>query len=146
MTESPVSHQAEDASDPLVFTPVPSARSRHDGWTPERQRAFIDALAQIGVVAAAARSVGMSAKSAYALRKRAGEESGFARAWDVALRQGRAMAIDLSIERVFNGETVPIFYRGRQIGERVRHDNRLLIAALRVIGPARARAAAGEPR
>lgn len=45
-------------NDPLAFTPVPLARSRHDGWTPRRQRLFIDRLALIGLVSAAAKSVG----------------------------------------------------------------------------------------
>ncbi|HEX2763027.1 MAG TPA: hypothetical protein VHM92_04155 [Allosphingosinicella sp.] len=31
----------------LAFTPVPR-RYRHDGWTPERQVAFIEALADTG--------------------------------------------------------------------------------------------------
>lgn len=130
-----------DPADPLAFTPVPSASSRHDGWTPERQTAFIAALAQIGVVSAAARSVGMSAKSAYGLRKRAGEDSGFVRAWELALREGRVQALDLSIERTLQGETVPVFYRGLQVGERTRYDNRLLMAALRVMNPVYGRAA-----
>jgi hypothetical protein len=130
-----------DPRDPLAFVAVASASRRHDGWTPDRQRAFIDALARIGIVSAAARSVRMSAKSAYALRKRAGEASGFVCAWNAALRQGRAQVLDLSIERAFNGEIVPVFYRGLQIGQRVRHDNRLLMAALRVMDPVSDRAA-----
>ena len=35
------------------FTPVPR-KPRHDGWTPERQRAFIEALADTGSVTRAA--------------------------------------------------------------------------------------------
>ena len=76
--------------DPLTFTPVPG-RARHDGWTPERQRPFIGALARCGLVAAAAREVGKTPKSAYRLRERAGAES-FCAAWDVAVDQGRAVA------------------------------------------------------
>jgi hypothetical protein len=72
---------SESPADPFAFEPVPSASSRHDGWTPERQRAFIAELARIGMVSAAAPSVGMSRKSAYELLKRAGPESGFARVW-----------------------------------------------------------------
>lgn len=30
------------------FEPVPRLHVRHDGWTPERQRAFIKALAETG--------------------------------------------------------------------------------------------------
>jgi hypothetical protein len=123
----------DDPDDPLSFTPVPTASARRDGFTPERQREFILQLARIGLVSAAAKAIGMSAKSAYALRKRAGEDSGFAAAWDIAVESGRAQVMDLSIERAINGEVVPVFYRSRQVGSRVRHDNRLLITALRLM-------------
>lgn len=36
------------------FTPVPRKRNRYDGWTPERQRGFIEALAELGSVIAEA--------------------------------------------------------------------------------------------
>lgn len=117
------------------FAPVPTTRARHDGWTPQRQRDFIAALAQIGVVGAAARSVGMSPKSAYALRKRAGEDSELAAAWDQALEMGRGNALDTAISRALQGERVPVFYGGRQIGEHVRYNDGLLIASLRALRP-----------
>lgn len=53
----------------LAFAPVP-VKPRHDGWTPRRQRGFVLRLALAGCVAAAARGVGKSPASAYALRKR----------------------------------------------------------------------------
>lgn len=62
-------------------------RTRHDGWTAERQALFVAALRIGGSITRAAAAVGMSRKSAYALR---GRPSGarFAAAWDRALRQG----------------------------------------------------------
>lgn len=63
-----------------AFTPVP-ARSRRDGWTAERQRSFIAALARTGRVGKAAAAAGMSRESAYRLRRREGAQ-GFAAAWD----------------------------------------------------------------
>lgn len=66
-----LSYTPSHPPEPIPFTPVPFARVRRDGWTQARQRAFIDQLARIGLVGVAARAVGMSAKSAYALRKRA---------------------------------------------------------------------------
>lgn len=77
----------------------------------------------------------MSPKSAYALLNRAGEGSGFARAWDVALLEGRRRARDTAIERAIEGVAVPIFYRGRQVGEHRRFNDRLLIASLRHFHP-----------
>lgn len=124
-----------DSFDSLAFDPVFSASRRHDGWTPERQRGFIRELARIGVVSAAARAVGMSPKSAYALLKRAGPDSGFARAWDCALDEGRARGIDTAIDRALNGVATPIFYGGRRIGERRHFNDRLLIAVLRYARP-----------
>jgi hypothetical protein len=125
------------SDDPLNFAPVPSASRRHDGWTAERQRAFIAALAEIGMVSAAARAVGMSRKSAYALLERAGPESGLARAWAAARDEGRDNANDTAIGRAIYGVEVPYFYRGIQRGTRRVYNDRLLIAALRASGRAK---------
>ena len=86
------------------FTPVPMARSRHDGWTPERQRMFIAALTATGTVDSAARSVGMTRMAAYNLRKREGTES-FGQAWDLAIDSGRARVFDYAMDRALNGVT-----------------------------------------
>jgi hypothetical protein len=64
----------------LDFAPV-SLRSRHKGWTPGRQRAFIRWLAKGLRPGRTAARVGMSRKSAYALRSRPGGQ-GFAAAWE----------------------------------------------------------------
>ena len=50
------------------FTPVPRKNVRHDGWTPERQRAFAQALAETGSVTTAARRVNMAHATASARR------------------------------------------------------------------------------
>ncbi|NJC33595.1 hypothetical protein GGR88_001069 [Sphingomonas jejuensis] len=113
----------------LAFTPVP-VRARHDGWTPDRQRAFIDRLGELGLVAAAARAVGMAPKSAYRLRDRP-DAASFAAAWDAALEEGGRRALDTAIHRALHGTATPVFYRGRQIGERRRYNDGLLIAAIR---------------
>ena len=78
-------------SPPPDFTPVP-LRARRDGWTPERQFAYVLALAEFGHGGRAARAVGMSAQSACRLRRRPGEAdfNGLcAAAWRLA-RQRRA--------------------------------------------------------
>lgn len=121
---------APDHKDPLAFTPVPLARARHDGWTTGRQQLFIERLAQIGLVSAAAKSVGMSTRSAYALRKRPGAES-FVEAWDTAVGMGLRMAHSIAIDRAIHGVRKPIYYQGRQVGERTVYNDRLLITALR---------------
>ena len=59
-------------------------KSRCDGWTPERQFRFLDALARTRSITKAAASVGMSREGAYRLRNR-GERTLFALLWDSAL-------------------------------------------------------------
>lgn len=114
--------------DPLVFTPVPTSSTRHDGWTPARQAAFIYLLAQHGGVSAAARTVGMTSQSANRLRKRPGAES-FAAAWDAALEEGRLRSYDEAMRIGREGRLVPITRMGRLLGHRRVLDNRLLFAA-----------------
>jgi hypothetical protein len=79
-------------------------RNRHDGWTPERQRLFIQALALTGQVEAACKMTGISRKSAYALRARPGAKN-FCWAWEVALASGRARLFDYLFDRALNGVT-----------------------------------------
>lgn len=117
-----------DEPDEPDFIPVATERRRHDGWTPERQRAFLAHLDQFGGVGAAARAVGLSRASAYALRARPGAES-FAAAWDRALENGRLRAYDEAVRRGLHGYTTPVMYRGKVVGQRRRFDNRLLFAA-----------------
>jgi hypothetical protein len=83
-----------DSSPPLLLSPANPAlpdfaavpvRARHDGWTPERQLEFIDALAECGCVDEACQRVGMTAASVYALRQRA-EATMFRFAWRMARR------------------------------------------------------------
>jgi hypothetical protein len=138
MSESPAPPAQPDILD---FTPVPLARARHDGWTPARQQRFIDQLARIGLVSAAAKACGMSATSAYNLRARPGAES-FATAWDEALALGQATADATAIDRAIDGEVRPVFYKGRQIGHRTLYNDRLLIAALRRFSASKAQACA----
>jgi hypothetical protein len=114
-------------TDSYDFTPVTTA-SRSDGWTPDRQRRFIAALAEHGGVAAAARSVGMTPQTANRLRKRPDAVS-FARAWDKAVEEGRARSVDEALKRGLEGVVVPVMRNGKIVGHRRRFDNRQLYAA-----------------
>ena len=115
----------------LAFDPVP-VKPRHDGWTAERQKWFVLRLALSGCVSVAARGVGMTRKSAYRLRDRAGAES-FAAAWDRAQGWGQDRTVDVGLERALLGERVPIVRNGRVVGEVHRHDNRLAMAVLNAL-------------
>lgn len=121
---------APDQRLPLpAFTPVPR-KYRHDGWTPERQRAFIAALAETGSVKHAARRINMAPEGAYYLRRAPGAEE-FRAAWAAALDFGVQNLADLAIDRAREGVPVPVFYRGEQVGERRWYNDRLLMFILK---------------
>ncbi|HMJ93767.1 MAG TPA: hypothetical protein VK472_06685 [Allosphingosinicella sp.] len=110
--------------DPVAFRP------RFDGWTPERQRAFIEELADCGQIGEAAARVGMSRKSAWQLRLRAGEGSAFAMAFEAALEAGVGRLRAIAFERAVEGVAKPVYYRGEKVGEQRVYDNRLLLALI----------------
>ncbi len=106
------------------FIPV-VRRGRHDGWTPERQRGFIEALAELGSVTSACKRVAMASFGAYALRRAEGAES-FRAAWKQAIDMGAQRLADIALERAIEGVPVPIMYHGTQVGERRNYNDRLL--------------------
>lgn len=114
------------------FTPVPR-RYRHDGWTPERQKAFIEALADTGCVTRAAGMVNMAQANCYALRRAAGAEE-FRRAWDAALDFGLKRLKDIAFERAIEGQLVPVFVAGKLMGFRRQRNDALLMFCLRHYG------------
>lgn len=118
------------------FEWIPVKRKpRADGWSAEKQRLFIATLADTGSVTLAARAVGMSVKSAYALR-RAPDGAGFDRAWIAAIRQAMSRLIDVCMERALEGTEEPIYDKdGRHIGHRVRHHDRMAMFLLRAHMP-----------
>ena len=113
-----------------AFTPVPRKCNRHDGWTPERQAAFIEGLALTGSVHAAAKRVGMTTEGAYMLRRAPGSDS-FRVAWAEALDAGVTRLEDLAIDRAINGVEVPMYSYGKLIGSRRVFNDRLLMFILR---------------
>lgn len=104
-------------------------RTRHDGWTADRQRIFLQALSEGAGVTHACRVVGMSQQSAYALRRSA-RGAGFALGWQAAQLLGREVLADDLLERAMNGVTETFTYRNGDTAERHRHDNRLAMAML----------------
>lgn len=114
---------------PIDFEPVPR-KYRYDGWTAERQRAFIAALAETGSVKAAAKRINMSPEGAYYLRRQPGAD-GFRAAWNAALDHGVQCLTDIAIDRAIEGVPVPIHWRGEQIGEKRWYNDRLLMFILR---------------
>ena len=116
MTQTPASHSHRTAT------------QRHDGWTPERRRIFLETLAECGTVQDACRAAGMSPASAYALRQRASGAL-FALGWAAALRHARERLADELLSRAMHGCTETV-ERGDEIITRHRFDNRLSMAML----------------
>lgn len=119
-----------------AFTPVPRKGQRHDGWTPERQRAFIEALADTGSVHAACKAVDMSQPGAYYLRRQPGAEQ-FRAAWQKALDLGVQRIEDVAMDRALNGVDEPLYSYGKLVGTRRRYNDRLLMFMLRNRAPDR---------
>src|ERR1700761_4955834 len=100
---------APDRYDPADYRWVPVRRvPRYDGWTEEKQRRFIETLADTGLVGHAAKAVGMSRESAYQLR-RAGHGAAFARAWDAARRHAAGLIEDIAFERAIQGVELEVY-------------------------------------
>ncbi len=125
----------EEEENPFAFDHV-RLRFRQDGWTPERQERFIEALAATGCVEHAARAVGKSVSSAYALKTRA-EARPFRLAWEAALEVGIKRLSEAALSRAIHGVAQPIYYQGEQVGERRHYDERLTMFLLRYRDPAR---------
>jgi hypothetical protein len=121
--------RAADAAAPAPPEPR-SRRHRHDGWIPERQVAFLEALAACGVVAEACKQVGLSAQSAYAFRNRRSGRA-FGTAWDaVLIHRARGRLSDEVMSRAMNGCVQTVREDGEIKAERHRFDNRLAMAVL----------------
>lgn len=121
-----------EADDPLLgFAPYVHTAPRRNSIVPERQRAFIAALAATGIVTQAARSIGASLEALYTLRNRKGAE-GFARAWEEALDRGMARLEDCALERAIQGEERVIVGKGGEVIARwTRYDTSLITFLLR---------------
>jgi len=112
----------------MAYTPVP-LRPRADGWTPERQREFLDALADSGVVRYAAAKVGMSERGVNRLRRRA-DARAFDLACDAAMRHGARRLQTIAYERAIEGTIRRHYYHGELKSEERVYDNRLLVYLL----------------
>jgi hypothetical protein len=124
--------------DPSRYQWLPVLRKpRKGGWTPQRQRDFIAALADSGCVAQAARDAGMAERSCYRLRR---ESPQFAAAWEAAIAHAARRLVDLAFDRAIHGSDEPVFDKeGNRVGRRMRQNDRLLMFLLRAYMPERFR-------
>jgi hypothetical protein len=118
-----------------TFTDIPDAddlahpKERHDGWSPDKQVVFLEALARTGNVKAAARYAGLSRESAYKLRRRP-DARAFARAWDAAIIHARDIFQDELMDKGLNGWSEAVWHQGEEVGTRERWSAPLFLAAL----------------
>ncbi|MBO9670015.1 MAG: hypothetical protein J7485_05820 [Sphingobium sp.] len=103
---------------------MPRKCARHDGWTPARQAAFIDALNDTGSVKAACAAVGMAEVGAYQLRRKPGAEE-FAAAWAAAQENGIGILRDALMHRAIHGVEVPVYSYGKLVGARRVYNDRV---------------------
>ena len=121
-------------------------RPRRDGWTPEKQRRFIEMLADTGSVALAAKAVGMTRETAYRLRRAPGSEA-FARAWDAARHHAGGLLEDIAFERAIEGTEHNVYDdNGEIVCTRRSYNDRLLTFLLKHLKPERyAKEALAQP-
>jgi hypothetical protein len=93
-------------------------------WTPQCQRAFLEALAYTGSVMRAAKEVSKSARSAYALRFRR-EGAAFHLGWEAAVLVSRYALNDMLMDRAVNGYEEVSAKQEDGATMRGRFDNRL---------------------
>src|SRR5688572_23760120 len=105
--------------------PRPGRAQRADGWTPDRIRKFLEALARGEGVSAAAAEAGMTARSAYRLYRRSDT---FRHAWDAAQQSARPAVAAPFRSRAIHGFVEPIIRHGKVWGQLHRFDNRHTMA------------------
>jgi hypothetical protein len=134
-----------DGYDPADYRWVPvRRRPRHDGWTEEKQRRFIEVLADTGLVSAAAKAVGMSREGANRLR-RSPHGAAFACAWDAARHHAGGPLEDIAFERAIEGVEHNVYdENGEVVCTKRVYNDRLLMFLLRHLKPERYGATAAE--
>jgi hypothetical protein len=116
------------ATDSLAFEPAP-LRLRRDGLTPAKQREFVEALADCGLVREAAARIGISEQAISRVRRRS-DAADFDRACEAAQLFGARRLRSIAWERAVEGTIKHHYYRGELVGQERVYDNRLLIYLL----------------
>jgi hypothetical protein len=122
------------AAMPFDGVPLEDSRKRLAGWSAERQRLFLEALAETGSVHLASSAARLNARSAYRLRTRS---PAFARAWDAALQLSVGRLAAIVFDRAINGRVEQIFHEGHLVAERRVPSDKLLTWLLARLDPKR---------
>ena len=97
------------------YTPVRLAE-RRNGWTADRQRKFLCALAETGSVSIACTAAGITARSAYRLRADP-RGAAFAAAWHRALYIATNAMVAMAFERATKGSYREYWKNGELVAE-----------------------------
>ena len=112
----------------------PPRRYRRDGFTPERQEEFLEAIRGGASGREAARRIGISPTTAYNLYN-SPDAPAFRAAWDEAARVTDIVLEDTAFDRAVNGQEEIVYHQGQRVGVRWRYDNKLLMQLLRARNP-----------
>jgi hypothetical protein len=125
---SPFNSKARDRQDLLDFEPVP-LRYRTGGLTPQKQREYVEALADTGVCREAAARVGVSEQAINRVRRRC-DAFDFDRACEAAYLFGARRLRSIAFERAIEGTLKGRYYHGELVSQERVYDNRLLVYLL----------------
>jgi hypothetical protein len=118
---------------PFALVPV---RPRRTGWTAQKQRRFIQVLAECGIARHAAAAAGMNERSAHRLALREDAES-FADAWDAALQIAARRGASLLFEYGLEGISETVWRDGKIVYQRRRPSEKALFFLLSRLDPVR---------
>jgi len=122
------------AATPFDGVALEDSRKRHAGWSAERERLFLQTLAETGSVHLASSAARLSARGAYGLRTRS---PAFARGWDAALQLSVGRLSAIVFDRAINGRVEQIFKDGYMVAERRVPSDKLLTWLLARLDPKR---------
>lgn len=112
----------------------PPRRYRRDGFGPDRQEAFLEAVRGGASGREAARKIGISPTTAYNLYN-SPDGGAFRAAWDEAARVTDIVLEDTAFDRAVNGQEEIVYHKGRRVGVRWKYDNNLLLRLMRARMP-----------
>lgn len=107
-------------------------RLRHDGFTPAKQKRFLETLAKTGCVRDACRKVGISDTSAYRTRDRL---PAFAEQWERALAMASTALETVAWQRGVEGIEEPVIHYGKVVGTRIKRSDSILRLMLQGANP-----------
>jgi hypothetical protein len=117
-----------------LSAPISLSPSRQsNGWTIERQRAFLEMLSTCGNVERSAGFVGMDRSGAYSFRQSAAGKA-FDLAWNAALLLARQRMIDETYDLAFEGSVEQIYRDGKLVQEKRKRDPKMLLATIERLG------------